>query len=121
MDGSSPDRPLRDELLRLETALAERDQAAVPGGLADLIADDFVEFGASGRTWTAATIRELLASGPSDQPIRIEDFTVHVLGRGVVLATFRVAGERPSNRASIWLRRGSRWVIRFHQGTPRAS
>lgn len=110
---------VRDELLRLETALATRDGSSVVGGLAGLIADDFVEFGASGRTWTAASIRELLAGATAPEPVEIEDFEVAELVGGVMLATFRIGGPTPSNRSSIWVRRAGRWSIRFHQGTPR--
>lgn len=59
------DDDLRDDLFRLEAALARRDPAGLPGallGLADLLADDFFEFGASGHTWTAAQVREALAT-----------------------------------------------------------
>jgi len=53
--------PLVRELLRLETALANRDAAGIDGGLAALIADDFVEIGASGRRWAADEVRSLVA------------------------------------------------------------
>lgn len=55
---------LRDELLRLEAALAARDPNGVEGGLMSVIADDFVEFGRSGRVWTRDSIREPLEVPP---------------------------------------------------------
>jgi len=110
------DDALREELLRSEIALASRDASGVDGTLGDLIADDFVEFGSSGRIWDAASIREILATAPVES-IEIADFAIDRLGEGVVLATYRVTGPSPSNRSSIWVQRDGRWVVRFHQGT----
>jgi hypothetical protein len=107
-----------DELFRLESALASRDPTGVEGGLMSLIANDFIEFGRSGRVWTARSIRELL-EGPPAKPVSIEDFEVAELADGVVLATYVIPGPPGVNRASIWIRRGNRWLLRFHQGTPR--
>jgi ribonuclease HI len=109
--------PVRDLLLRYETALANRDGDGVDGGLASLIADDFLEIGASGRRWTAAEIRGLLRGEPLPT-ITIEDFTVAPIGPDVILATFRIGGSRPSERSSIWVRGDGGWTVRFHQGTP---
>ena len=107
------DRGLAAELLRLERALAERDPTGIDARLADLIADDFLEIGRSGRTWTRATILELLVESPA-APVPIEEFTISALADGIVLATYRTPGAR---RSSVWVRRADRWQIRFHQGT----
>jgi glyoxylase I family protein len=109
---------IRDELLRLESALASRDPAGVDGGLMSLIADDFLEFGQSGRVWTARSIREVLEV-PTREPPVFEDFVVAELGIGVVLVTYVMPGRPPINRSSIWVYRDGRWQVRFHQGTPR--
>jgi glyoxylase I family protein len=108
---------VRDLLLRYETALANRDGSGIDGALADLIADDFLEIGASGRRWTAPEIRRLLAGEPP-QPMTLDDFAITWIGSDVVLATFRIGGTRPTERSSIWVRREGRWTVRFHQGTP---
>jgi hypothetical protein len=109
---------VRDELLRMESALASRDPTGVEGGLMSLIAEDFVEFGRSGRIWTARSIREVLEAPPGEA-VPIEDFEVAELGDRVVLATYVIPGPPPVNRSSIWVNRGGRWLLRFHQGTPR--
>jgi glyoxylase I family protein len=90
----------------------------VEGGLLGLIADDFVEFGTSGRVWTARAIRTLLER-PIGERASIEDFEVAELGDGVVLATFVMPGPPAVNRSSIWVHREGRWQVRFHQGTMR--
>jgi hypothetical protein len=109
---------VRDELLRLESALASRDPTGVEGELMSLIAEDFVEFGRSGRTWTARSIREVLEA-PRGEAVPIEDFEVAELGDGVVLATYVISGPPSVNRSSIWMNRGGRRLLPFHQGTPR--
>jgi len=111
-------REVRDELLRLELALASRDPTGVEGGLMSLIAEDFVEFGRSGRIWTALSIKEILEAPPGEA-VRIEDFEVVELADGVVLATYVIPGPQSVNRSSIWVNRGGRWLLRFHQGTLR--
>jgi hypothetical protein len=109
---------MRDELLRLELALASRDPTGIDGGLMSLIADDFVEFGKSGRVWTARSVREVLEGEPTRR-VSIDDFEVAELADGVVLATYSMPGSPSVNRSSIWIRRDGRWSVRFHQGTPR--
>ncbi len=109
---------LRDQLLALERALAARVPGGVPGGLIALVADDFLEFGRSGRVWTRDSIRDLL-DGPPDASLGSwEDVAVAELADGVALVTYRTAA---TNRSSIWVRREGRWLIRFHQGTPAGS
>ena len=103
-----------DELYRLERALAARDPDGIDGGLMSLIADDFREFGRSGRIWTRESVRELL-EGPKTDPVSMQRFGAVELADGVVLVTYQT---QDAIRSSVWVRRGSRWQIRFHQGTP---
>ena len=110
---------IRDELLGLESALASRDPTGIAGGLMSLIADDFLEFGQSGRVWTAASIREVMEVPPG-APTVIEDFEVAELADDVVLVTYAMPGPPAVARSSIWVRRDGRWQMRFHQGTPRS-
>ena len=126
MGGTQSVGNLRDELVRLERALAARDASAVPGGLASLIAADFLEFGQSGRVWDATSVVELLDAGtvdtPASVPVVIEDAAVDVLAADVALVTYRlvVTGQPDTNRSSVWVRRDGRWQLRFHQGTRRS-
>jgi glyoxylase I family protein len=106
-------------LLLLEGALAMADPAGIDGGLAALIADDFLEFGVSGRTWEADAMRETLAGAAPGDPVSLDDFRATLLASDVALVTYRLGPPRPSNRSSVWVRRGGRWQVRFHQGTLR--
>jgi hypothetical protein len=114
---------LGDRLLTFEAALAQRDEQAVPGGLASLIDDEFEEFGASGRRWDRASILELLATAPPGIA-RIERFSLVALSEDVVLATYETVAStagypgRRALRSSIWVKRRSGWKLRFHQATP---
>jgi ribonuclease HI len=112
------DDALRDELLRLETALACRDEAAIPGGYEAVLDDGFRETGASGRAWTRGEMLAMLASATRSEG-ELERFGIERLGDGVVLATYETGGVRPARRSSVWVRSGGRWRLRFHQGTPR--
>jgi hypothetical protein len=113
---SSP-ADLRETLWRLERALASADPSDLDGGLDDLIADGFLEFGASGRTWDEASMRQTLAGATRTLPEDLEDFAADSLSPDVALVTYRLGPPRPSNRSSVWVRRDGRWQVRFHQGT----
>ncbi len=107
---------LREELLRLELALAQRREADLPGGYAGVIDPAFHETGASGRSWTRDEILEALATAELSD-VTIDTFEVELLAPGVALATYRTIGARPARRASVWVLDGDRWRVRYHQGT----
>jgi hypothetical protein len=112
------------ELFVLEQRLAQVGEQLRPDEAEALIADEFVEFGASGKVWRKAEIVEAL---PGWTPIArvVEDFTVRNLGESACLVTYRSDRIDPNSqqrrstlRSSIWKRVGERWQIIFHQGTP---
>ena len=108
----------RDELLlTLEQNLACGRLAAHEA--AALLADEFVEFGASGKVWTKP---EVVAAMASSQPIErtFEELTVRELSPSICLVTYRVIDATPrsaSLRSSLWRRDGETWQMLFHQGT----
>jgi hypothetical protein len=123
----SPARPVAKavaaQLLRLEMLLLDpavrRDRARV----SELLADDFFEFGSSGRVWKRDEILDLLAGEQYSAPV-VEDFACHRVAEDVVLATYRTvrvnagSGRRETAlRSSLWSKRARKWVVRFHQGT----
>jgi hypothetical protein len=115
----------RDQvLLILEQRLAQVGAKLQPGEAESLIADEFVEIGASGRIWRKAEILEALKRWPASE-LTVEDFQVTELGGGCCLVTYRLtrieadSQQRKSTwRSSIWQPRGEGWQIIFHQGTP---
>lgn len=91
--------------------------------VAELLADDFIEFGSSGRIWTRDEILDLLA-GESPAPIHMADFECALLAEDVALVTYRASrtdartGTQFSTlRCSIWTKKPGGWRLRFHQGT----
>lgn len=115
---------MTDELRQLEECLLQpefrRNRAAVDA----LLADDFTEFGSSGRAFTKQEILTLLET---ETPIllRLADFRAHVLAPDVALVVYRsVRPDGPPTpgaaflRSSLWVRREGRWQMLFHQGTP---
>jgi hypothetical protein len=98
----------------LETSLHRHEIRASPERASALIADDFVEFGKSGKVYDKATV---LAQMKREQPgpqVLVEDFAVRALAPEVVLVTYRTSALR----SSIWVRREGKWQLVFHQGTP---
>jgi hypothetical protein len=111
------------QLERLERLLMDpavrRDRARV----AELLAEEFTEFGASGRVWTREAILDLLATEEYTPPV-VEKFSCRELAEDVALATYRAVrtdaatGARAVTlRSSVWVRQSGAWRMVFHQGT----
>lgn len=110
MSDTSKIRALEERLLQPDF---RRNRAAI----AELLADDFREFGSSGRVWTKQQILDHLES---EAPFEVEmhDFGATEFAPGVILATYKVTVKnRTSLRSSIWIKRDGRWLVLFHQGT----
>jgi hypothetical protein len=104
-------------LVAAETALGRRDPSW-PGGIESLLDPAFLEIGASGRTWTRATIGELLARPASPDSARFVDFDVIPIGKDAALVTYRtLEPDREARRVSVWTRTDGTWHLRYHQGT----
>lgn len=89
--------------------------------LVDLLADEFVEFGSSGRIYNKADlVSTLQAETPSTQTA--SSFELTELSPEVALLTYRVHlhCEPPVHtlRSSLWKQIGGRWRMIFHQATP---
>jgi len=116
---------LEDHLKQLEEALLDSATRRNPSELSLLLADDFVEFGSSGRVFNKASIIEELKDEPPRPAPLLSDFAIRELSPTVALATYRatrrnIAGEPigRSRRSSIWAHVNGRWQLTFHQGTP---
>jgi hypothetical protein len=110
-------RALEEKLLNPQVRRSRRE-------LELLLADDFREFGSSGRAYgKRAAVDHLQVQ--AEQRFVMEDFQARLLAPGVVLANYRVArqpvqGGAPNYtlRSSIWRFEANRWQMTFHQGTP---
>ncbi|MDZ8093306.1 MAG: DUF4440 domain-containing protein [Nostoc sp. DedQUE05] len=117
---------LEESLFReLEERLLQPDVRKSATDIMDLLADEFIEFGSSGRVFNKQQIIESLQN-ESIQPLTqrlITEFKTLVLVTGVVLVTYRIvrhiSGKQPvhSLRSSIWKLNNARWKMIFHQGT----
>jgi len=113
------------ELQRLEEELLRPEVRRSPEKMEALLADDFLEFGRSGRIYDKANILET-AARPCDGRLSLSQFAAKALAPSVALvtswSTLRDANgnERHSLRSSIWTRTEKGWRLGFHQGTPMA-
>ena len=109
-----------DMLFDLEQRLAQVGRKLSAEDASSLIAEDFVEFGASGRVWSKA---EIIAAMSQWAPVerKVEDFTVRDLSASVCLVTYRATKDGQASpfslRSSLWRNNGDKWQIVFHQGT----
>jgi hypothetical protein len=106
------------ELALLDPAV-RRDRGRVEA----LLAEEFLEFGSSGRLWTREQVLELLAS-QDFEPVTMEDFRCDRIAEDVALATYRTVRTDPQSgekaavlRSSLWMQERGVWRVRFHQGT----
>jgi hypothetical protein len=118
------DRSDAEAIRRLEEQLLESAIRTSADGVAILLADDFVEFGSSGRVFNKQQIIASLQQEVGTCRRSLQEFEAKLLAPGVILATYRVSrkaddGESPvtSLRSSIWKMIGGRWQMVFHQGT----
>ena len=110
-------------LRRSEEALLDPAVRTDRARVGELLADDFVEFGSSGRIWMRDEILDLLA-GEIPGPIQMTDFECALLAEDVALITYRasrtearIETQVSSLRSSIWTKKTGGWRLRFHQGT----
>jgi hypothetical protein len=116
------DEEVSAHLIRCECALLDpavrRDRAQVE----ELLAEDFLEFGSSGRVWNRQTIVDSLAS-ESLNSLAAEEMHCVPIGADVGLVTYRAvrtdaSGARTETlRSSLWIKEAGKWRMRFHQGT----
>ena len=109
---------LRELEASLLTNAVRKDAARV----AELLAEEFCEFGSSGAAYTKAEIIKSLQTG-EDVRLTMKEFVCRLVAEGVALVTYR--SERAEDggeviaalRSSLWVWRAGRWQMVFHQGT----
>jgi len=89
-----------------------------------VFADDFLEFGQSGKVYT----RDQAISGPAteqtfDAQLPLDNLTFRALTSDVIHLTYNSHVTYDgftvhARRSSIWTKTNDGWVMRFHQGTP---
>jgi hypothetical protein len=114
---------LERQLRELEESHLRSDVRSSPESMQALLADEFIEFGSSGRIFDRAAVIATLSGQPGFKS-RIDDFVVRALSPKVALTTYRLSVWSTSGgqakvtlRSSIWVHRAGRWLLVFHQGT----
>ncbi|HVV72022.1 MAG TPA: DUF4440 domain-containing protein [Verrucomicrobiae bacterium] len=118
------DHELARVLRQLEESIARPEVRHSPELLASLLADDFREFGSSGRVFNKRQIMDALQGQPNLE-IFLDEFQAQRLAPDLALVTYLGRCKRPDSdktsrslRSSIWRNRNGQWQIVFHQGTP---
>jgi hypothetical protein len=113
------DRSLLAEITTLERRLHDPSVRGDRSAAALLLADQFREFGSSGRSYDKSAILDLMCCEAAPDGLAATGFVATPLGPGAMLLTYSScrAGQC-ALRSSIWIRREARWQMLFHQGTP---
>ena len=108
---------LQQHLHSLEERLLHPDRETNRAALPALLAPDFREFCTSGRIFNLQQLTEaLLTSSP--RAATMSHFYVTPLSDTVALATYHITtATSASHHSSLWVLRGNRWQLIFHQGT----
>ena len=92
-----------------------------PAAIEALLAEDFIEVGASGGTCTREEGVGMLvrrAEHPPEWQWEMHDYKLRRLSEDICLATWLLALDgRKSRRATVWRREGRTWRAAYHQGT----
>lgn len=116
---------LKSRLYALEQELASTAARCDRARMHDLLADEFIEFGASGRRFTKQEIIGLLSTEDDFTSYELVDFTLTTLGADHALITYTIPPRKGpdgtpkpgSRRSSIWREGVTGWQLVFHQGT----
>lgn len=112
------DPDLKHHLMQLEENLLKPEVRSSKAELERLLADEFFEFGSSGRVLYKD--EEITEEGIGIVKMELKDFEIHLLSDEIVLATYRIFNEssnQHSLRSSIWKKKSDGWKMVFHQGT----
>lgn len=111
------------ELRRLEESLLSPEVRRSCARLDALLADDFVEHGASGRVYDKADLLGM-TNKAFEGKLSLHAFSAAALAPSVVLVRYRSLLRRADGReshalrCSVWCLTETGWRLVFHQGTP---
>ena len=115
-----PNDDLSRTILELEQRLLQQEVRASRQHLDGLLADDFVEIGASGTVYNKASIIDALLV-ESHRDIAVSDFKVREMSTDQAHATYLATNSdtgAASRRSSVWRYEEGVWRLSFHRGTP---
>lgn len=109
---------LAKEIFALECSHLQPEVRVSAEKLAEVLDDDFFEFGSSGGVIKRSDYDRDHTLNP--EPMQITAFTMYELGPAAVLTTYQIHNQRTgkvTNRSSVWKKRQNGWKLFFHQGT----
>jgi len=113
---------LHKTIYELESCHTDDNIRSSKSKLSDMLSDDYVEFGESGKTYSK---NDCLESVSCENSVTIIDFKTKIISDDVILSTFvakkinkHTKEEKYSLRSSVWKLFGDKWKMIFHQGTP---
>ncbi|WNF25191.1 DUF4440 domain-containing protein [Mesobacillus jeotgali] len=112
---------LKEHIKKLEEKLLTTEVRSSKTELKKLLADEFFEFGSSGRVLYKD---EDFEGGIGVLKVTLSDFDLHPLSDNIVLSTYRTFNEETNQhalRSSIWKLNEGVWKMVFHQGTKTGS
>jgi ketosteroid isomerase-like protein len=112
----------REQLTHLEERLWREQTRFDMQFMEATLADDFFEFGRSGRTYTRETTIGMAAE-PIHAVLPLPNLRIRLLDESTAQVTYDSAVRYDGaighgHRSSIWSKTERGWVLRFHQGTP---
>jgi len=106
-----------EQIKSLELSLLNKNIRKNVDKLNNLIADDFIEFGSSGKVYTKSDVIQYLPN-EIEENFEASNFNGVQLARDCILLTYLLYSKHgKSLRSSIWKRYDGNWKIIFHQGT----
>ena len=111
------------QLRGLEESLWRSETRFNPDFMERILADEFFEFGRSGRVYQRQETLDIPSQPVIDAKLPFADLSVQRVSAEVVLITYvsEVVYDgvtELANRSSLWRRSAQGWQILFHQGTP---
>ena len=114
-------KSIEKQIKNLEELLLQPDVRKSALELSKFLAEDFFEFGSSGKVFTRKEIIKSLKEG-HNLKLSLTNFKLMELGENHYLATYKALKEENgekiySLRSSIWRKNNESYVMIFHQGT----
>lgn len=109
---------IKQELVTLELKLQQEDVRSDKKQLAQLVHDNYLEFGRSGKVWKKA---DLLVSDQKIPQLHIQssEFSVQKVGERSYLVSYLTTEKetgKQTNRRSPWVKEENAWQLLFHEG-----
>lgn len=103
----------------LERELGGSETRKDPGRIQELLSEEFLEFGSSGKVIRKRDFLES-ANRPDTTMYQLSDFSFRSLGESHILVTYRSVTSPPQQvayRSSIWVKENGKWRLLHHQST----